>query len=310
MVYEGDIERDNETGLSRFLGWFSIGLGMAGVLAPRRLATLIGVSQRPTLIRLLGLRELASGLGIFSQRRPAGAVWSRVAGDAIDLALLGTALGSPKTNKERAGIAAISVLGVTALDMLCARQLNRETRAVRIQSVTVNRPIEEVYGFWRDFQNLPRFMSHLESVRVTGDRRSHWVAKAPAGTRVEWDAEITAERPNELIAWRSLPGADVENSGLIHFQPAPGGRGTEIHVKLEYNPPGGVLGAQIAKLFGEEPGQQLKDDLYRFKQVMETGQVVYSDASIYRARHAAQPPAGDVREIIESEGEQPYGLAA
>src|SRR5207237_3055072 len=123
----------------------------------------------------------------------------------------------------------------------------------------------EVYDFWRNFGNLPRFMDHLESVQVTGDRRSHWKAKAPAGTTVEWDAETTENRPNELIAWRSVEGADVTNAGVVRFVAAPGGRGTEIHVDLRYEPPAGKLGKLVAKLFGEEPSQQVEGDLRRFK---------------------------------------------
>jgi uncharacterized membrane protein len=158
------------------------------------------------------------------------------------------------------------------------------------KAITVNRSPDEVYRFWHDFQNLPRFMDHLESVKVTGDRRSHWKAKAPAGKTVEWDAEIVEDRPNELIAWRSVDGADVRNSGSVRFVPAPGGRGTEIRVELEYAPPGGVIGATIAKLFGEEPAQQVGSDLRRLKQVLETGEVVKSEATVHGRSHPAQPP--------------------
>jgi uncharacterized membrane protein len=148
-------------------------------------------------------------------------------------------------------------------------------RGIKVEkSVTVNRSPEELYRFWRNFENLPRFMNHLESVRVTTDNRSHWVAKAPAGRSVEWDAEIYNEKENELIAWRSLEGADVASAGSVHFTAAPGGRGTEVRVVLKYDPPGGVLGATIAKLFGEEPSQQIDEDLRRFKQVMETGETL------------------------------------
>ena len=157
--------------------------------------------------------------------------------------------------------------------------------------MTINRSPEEIYHFWRDFQNLPRFMDHLESVDVLDERRSHWRAKAPAGKTVEWDAEIIEDRPNELIAWRSLENADVPNTGSVRFVPAPGGRGTEVHVELKYDPPGGAVGVAIAKLFGEEPNQQVATDLRRFKQVMETGEVVQSDASIHRGPHPARPPA-------------------
>lgn len=140
------------------------------------------------------------------------------------------------------------------------------------RSVVVNRPVHEVYQFWRNFENLPRFMDHLESVTVLDETRSHWVAKAPAGTRVEWDAAIHNEIDNELIAWRSLPGSDVNHAGSVHFTPALQG-GTEVRVVLSYEPPAGKLGAAVAKLLGEEPSQQVEDDLRRFKQVMEALEV-------------------------------------
>jgi uncharacterized membrane protein len=139
---------------------------------------------------------------------------------------------------------------------------------IRVErSITVNRPQEEVYRFWRQLENLPRFMDHLESVTVLDEERSHWVAKAPAGTKVEWDASIQDEIENELIDWQSLPGSDVDNAGSVHFTPA--GEGTEVRVVLSYDPPAGKVGAAVAKLLGEEPEQQVEEDLRRFKQVME-----------------------------------------
>ncbi len=143
--------------------------------------------------------------------------------------------------------------------------------------VTVNASQEDVFAFWRDFEHLPRFMEHLEIVRTLDDRRSHWVAKAPLGTTVEWDAEIIEERANELIAWRSLPGADIPNKGRVEFKPAAGDRGTEVHVRLEYSPPVGHVGALIAKLFGEEPDLQVAGDLRRLKQVLEAGEVATTE---------------------------------
>jgi uncharacterized membrane protein len=141
------------------------------------------------------------------------------------------------------------------------------------KSVLVNRPAEELYRFWRNFENLPRFMDHLESVTVLDENRSHWVAKAPAGTRVEWDATIHNEIENQLIAWRSLPGAEVNNAGSVHFTPSASGAATEVRVVLSYDPPAGKLGAAVARLFGEEPSKQVEDDLRRFKQVMEAAEV-------------------------------------
>lgn len=146
-------------------------------------------------------------------------------------------------------------------------------RGIKVEkSVTVSKSPEELYRFWRNFENLPKFMDHLESVRVEGTGRSHWVAKAPAGTTVEWDAEIYNEKENELIAWRSLEGADVDNAGSVRFEAAPEGRGTIVRVSLKYDPPGGIIGSTFAKLFGEEPSQQIEEDLRRFKQVMEAGE--------------------------------------
>jgi uncharacterized membrane protein len=274
------------------LGWFSIGLGLAEVFVPKPLAKLIGVRKAPPILfRVLGLREIISGVGVLTNPRPARWLWSRVAGDAMDLSLLGVALAAGDSDRSRIIAATAAVAGVTALDVIEAQQLNRDKndRAVRVTSITINRPPEEVYSFWRNLENLPRFMSHLESVQVRDGNRSRWKATAPAGMTVEWDAEITEDRPNELIAWRSLEGADVEHSGSVRFARAPGDRGTQVKVAMVYNPPGGVIGIGIAKLFGEEPGEQIKGDLYRFKQVMETGEVVHSDSSIHRGLHAARP---------------------
>jgi uncharacterized membrane protein len=141
------------------------------------------------------------------------------------------------------------------------------------KAITVNKSPAELYHFWRHFENLPRFMAHLKSVQSTGPRRSHWIANAPMKMTAEWDAEITEERENALIAWRSLEGSRIPNEGSVRFHRAAGGRGTEVRVTLAYRPPIGKLGAAIAKLFGEEPGQQLAEDLRRFKSLMETGEI-------------------------------------
>ena len=147
-------------------------------------------------------------------------------------------------------------------------------RGIRVEkSVTVNASPADVYRFWRNFENLPRFMSHLESVSVLDDKRSHWVAKGPAGTDAQWDAEIINEIPNELIGWRSVDGSNVRNAGSVHFSPSTGNRGTEVKVVLRYDPPGGVIGAAVAKIFGEDPAHQVQEDLRTFKQLMETGEV-------------------------------------
>lgn len=291
--------------LAKGLGWFSIGLGLTELLYPRAIARISGVSNAHTgLIRLYGVRELASGIAIFSQEKPAGAVWSRVVGDAIDLATLGAAATSPNTNRGRLAFTTANVLAVTALDLVAARQLSRGNGGIHAQaSCIVNRAPDEVYRFWRNFENLPRFMKHLESVQDLGDARSHWVAKGPAGSTVEWDATIIADVPGEVITWRSLDGADVDNAGAVRFVAAPGDRGTIVRVNIQYQPPAGVIGATVAKLFGEEPEQQLDDDLRRFKQVLEVGEVVVSDATLMGTGYFDQRPArpADASELEEAE---------
>jgi uncharacterized membrane protein len=139
------------------------------------------------------------------------------------------------------------------------------------ESCTVNKDPQELYAFWRSLENLPRIMSHLESVTTGADGRSHWVARGPAGASVEWDAEIINDEPGSLIAWQSLPGADVDNTGSVRFLPTRGG--TEVKVVMDYIPPAGQIGKYVAMIFGKEPGQQIRGDLEHFKKFMETGEI-------------------------------------
>ena len=142
-------------------------------------------------------------------------------------------------------------------------------KGVRVEeSVTVDAPPEQVYAFWRDFENLPRFMHNLESVTVHDGTRSRWVAKGPAGTKVDWEAEIINEIPNELIGWRSVDGGKVDNAGSVHFQRATDG-GTEVKVLLRYDPPAGTLGATVSKILGEDPAKNVREDLRRLKTLLE-----------------------------------------
>lgn len=158
-------------------------------------------------------------------------------------------------------------LNVSTADAKQARGVHVET------AITIGKSPEELYRFWRDLTNLPRFMEHLQSVEVTGPTTSHWTAKAPIGQTVSWNAEILVDEPNSRISWRSLPDADIDNTGTVRFVPAPAGRGCEVHVTLQYYPPAGALGAGIAKLFGEEPSIQIEDDLRRLKRLLETGEI-------------------------------------
>ena len=269
--------------LARALGWFSIGLGVTEVVAAGAVARWAGINGRRGLVRALGAREIAHGLGILSRRMPTGWVWSRVLGDVVNLAVLGRAAASPQANRFRVAAAAAAITGVTVLDFKASQQLSRAAEETEedefihvIKCIHINRPAEDIYRFWRDFENLPRVMAHLESIEITDDKRSRWKAKGPAGTSVQWEAEITEDQPNERIAWRSIEGATVENSGSVQFDAAPG-RGTFVRVELSYNPPAGLVGAAIAKVFGEEPALQIEEDLRRLKKIMETGEVITTE---------------------------------
>lgn len=147
-------------------------------------------------------------------------------------------------------------------------------RGIQVEkTVTINAAPEKLYSFWRNFENLPRFMENLESVEVIDDKRSRWVAAGPAGFDAEWEAEIINEVPNELIGWRSVDGSRVDNAGSVHFTAAPGGRGTEVKVVLRYDPPGGKVGAVISRMFGEDPEWQVQEDLRRLKMLVEAGEI-------------------------------------
>ncbi|MBC8162313.1 MAG: DUF2892 domain-containing protein [Roseiflexaceae bacterium] len=179
------------------------------------------------------------------------------------------ALGSYGLFRGLSGICpAYNILGIDTTS------IQQGVSGVKVEKrITIEKGPEELYRFWRNFENLPQFMKHLESVTVNGERNSHWVAKAPANTTVDWDAEITDDVENERITWRSVEGSQIMNAGEVRFVPGPVGRGTEVHVSLTYAPPAGGLGAVVAKLFGEEPSQQIEGDLRRFKALIETGEM-------------------------------------
>jgi uncharacterized membrane protein len=194
--------------------------------------------------------------------------------ESLGLALVGAEL-------LRRGITGHSLLLETLGMRTAPKGQGAETTSVPYElgirvdcSITINKPRAEVFRFWRNLSNLPQFMQHIESVREMEGNRSHWVVQAPAGRTVEWDAVIHSEVENERLAWRSLPGADVDHAGSVLFQDAPDSRGTEIRVELQYNPPGGVVSALLAKLWGQEPTQQIEADLRRLKQILEAGEVI------------------------------------
>jgi len=314
MEDDNKLDRQSDS-LARGLAWFSIALGVSELAMPDRVADLAGLprSSAPTL-RVLGAREIGHGISILAAPGRPTPVWSRVAGDAIDLAVMLSAYRSEESDPDRLSLAIGAVSAVAALDVFCASRLSEGNdgardssqgwmgRGVRVEQVTtINRPIDEVFAFWKNFENFPRFMRHLESVEQLSGPLSRWRAKGPAGMTVEWEAEMLEAREHEWIAWRSLEGADVQNSGSVRFQRAPGARGTEVRVQLQYSPPAGALGKSIAWLFGEEPSQQIHEDLHRMKGLLETGEVPLSEGpGLWRAAR----PASDPREIKNLAGVQ------
>jgi uncharacterized membrane protein len=308
----GSRETQRHEKVARGLGWFSIALGAAELAFPRRLARAIGAPPRTGLVRAMGAREALNGIAVLRSRQPAGPLWARVAGDAMDLALLGAAHLSPRARSGRLTAAAGMVAGVTALDVYAARRHSRERARMRgpvriAQAITVNRPVDRVYTFWRDLQNLPAVLSHLESVRSIGDRRYHCVTRANGGSPLEWDAEIAQDQPNEHIEWRSLPSSGIQSAGRVRFVRAPGDRGTEVHVELEYESWAGGMGDELAKLFGRDAAQFIREDLRRFKQVLETGEVTRSDSTL-RGTGVMQPAARPPREAPPLTESNPAGM--
>jgi uncharacterized membrane protein len=294
--------------LARALGWVSVGLGIPELLKPDTVTRAVGVgdgAKQRTLATAVGARELMHAAALLGSRVPTRWVWTRVAGDAMDL----TALTRALRNHDRRGMsrtiaATAAVAGITAVDVYAAVRGGRGKGMGSMQltaTTTVTKSPDEVYGFWRRLDNLPTFMAHVEEVDVLGPTRSHWKVTAPFGQSVEWDAEVVDDQPGRRVAWRSVEGADVDNEGAVTFTPAPGDRGTEVHVTISYAIPGGKLGEIVARLLGEDPHQQLDDDLRRFKQVMETGEVVRSDGAPWGKRARKEFPQRPAQPLSEKE---------
>ena len=272
--------------LAQGLGWFSIALGAAAVLAPRTVGSLAGVDRGTrALMRSTGIRELANGVGILSQRNPAPWLWSRVVGDVLDLAVLATGLRPGNPGRRRAAFSFAAVAGVLALDALAASHLTKHAGHPLVSgvaaptdlyfetSIATGKTPEECYRFWRNIENLPRFMDSLQSVQALDERRFHWVAKGAGAPPLEWDCEITEDRPGAALAWRTLNGAEVPNAGSVIFEPLPHGRGTIVRLSVHYSPVDGQLTAALAKLLRQDPQSKVHEDLRRFKQLLESGEI-------------------------------------
>jgi hypothetical protein len=281
MYRDTAIGTQSSDSLAVGLGWFSIALGVAELAAPYGVARLIGITPTDNTIKTLrayGAREVGAGMAILAQPDRATWMWSRVAGDAVDLATLGAAMSSPTTDKGRAMFATAAVLGVTALDVLCARQLSqqgeeyrerhpapgqplmasRDNRVRVSEAITINESLDRIEERWANLESLP------ESLR-----------------QCRQSTEGTDER------------------AIVEFRHAPGGRGTEVRVEMEYTPRAGVIGAALARVFGGDPTGQLRQDLKRFKQIIETGEVVLSEGpALWRPGQ----PAENVQEIRKAAG--------
>ena len=262
---------------ARFLGWFSIGLGAVEILFPRRLARIIGAPERPFATRLMGFREVAVGVGILGTPRPSAWLKARVAGDAMDLAALKSAFGQEESSNTRLACTTAAVAAITALDLVSARQLAKTEPAsgrIRIEtSRAVNKSPRECYDFWRQVENLPRFMNHVESVRVTGEKTSHWKLKPISMKSLEWNTRLTNDVPGEMIEWQSIGDSDVQSSGSVRFEPRLSGQGTNVRFSMEYAPPLTDAESITGRLLKSITETKLREDVRRFKNLIECGEI-------------------------------------
>jgi uncharacterized membrane protein len=260
---------------AKALGWFSIGLGAAEFLFPRSVARIIGTPPKPLTMRVMGLREIGVGVGILAAERKAGWIKARVAGDAIDLAMLKSSFDSRRANRVRLATATAGVAAVTATDMLYARKFaDQESGAQRIHveaSMAVNKPAADCYEFWRQVGNFPKFMKNVEAVETNGERTRWRIRVGP--TTFEWDAEMTEDVPSGIISWRSVNGAELPNSGSVRFEPRLGNSGSNIRLTMEYDPPAGGLGGAANPLLETISQHHVRENLRRFKSLMESGEV-------------------------------------
>lgn len=267
------------TRLGIALAWAGVGIGIAELLTPRRFAHIAGLPPHPRLVRATGAREIITSAGLLLQPRQPGWRWSRVAGDIVDLSLL--AWTRRDHQDRRLGVMTALVAGMTALDALAAYDSQQQWRTqketpgvIRIhKSLYIQRPPEACYHFWRNFENFPQFMQHVDAVQVVDASHTHWHVRAPLGRPVEWTAELVSDIPSQQLGWRTLAGSAVEHTGVVRFLPGLSGKTTRLDIELRYHAPFGKAGVMLAKIFGEEPSQQIDDDLRRFKQLIETGEI-------------------------------------
>jgi len=267
--------------IARGLGWFSVGLGLAEIVAPRRLAGFVGLTGRERLLRAYGLREIGAGAAILARRRPAAGVWARVAGDALDLATLGAATAPTNPKRGRALGAVGAVAGITALDAVTALRLGggrnqagaASAAAEATRALTIDKPVAHLHRLLRRADTLARLLGHDGEVTVLDPNRARWRAPGPLGRTLEWETRVVEDRPGELIRWQSPPDTGIPNQGEIRFRPGPAGWGTEVALRLRLEPPGGPLAKAAVALGGLAPDLLARQALRRFKSLAETGEI-------------------------------------
>lgn len=264
----------------RGLGWLSVGLGLTALLAPRELGSYTGLKGRTALLRVTGARELLSGLGLLTRPENCGWIWARVLGDLIDLAVLAGASGRSSRGRGRALASLGVVSAITAFDLGTAVQRTRlkssGARAPDIyleRSLLINKSPAECYAFWRDISNLARFTARVVSITALDERRARWIVALPGQRQLQWDSELTVEVPGQRIQWRALSGAPFQHAGAVVFEAAPGKRGTLVKVSMHYKAPGGSIGAGLVQWLGPDPFGEVRENLRRFKQLIETGEI-------------------------------------
>jgi len=262
------------------LGCAKVGMGLGEMLAPRTFSRWTGRRHWPVVTRAKGLRKVATGVGILTQAR-SSANRTQV-GSMLSLgALLAGTISRPKY-KRPSGTALAAIAGVTAAGIVIARQLRASRtvheRSLRLTASTmINRPPHECYDYWHDIERFPEFFREVKSVRVTGDRRSHWIANGPGGKEISWDSEVTQDLPGEAIEWRSLNGTPIPHSGSVRFEPVREGRCTIVRLRMVYEMPVSAARSAISSTLGPDPGFRLRKDLRRFKSMMETGEIATAE---------------------------------
>jgi uncharacterized membrane protein len=285
------------------------------------MSELTGLGDRYGLIRTVGVRELASGVGLLTQRRKSPWLWSRVVGDAMDLAVLASAHAGTERGRSRAIGAAAVVAAIAAADV--AASLSQSRRAARAapdiyldRTIIVNKTPRECYDYWRDLRNIAKFTHRLEEVTPLDERRSQWIMRVRGGARLEWIVEITEDKPGERLRWKTAEDAPFKLAGAVNFETAPGGRGTFVTLGMHYHTPGGSIAAALARLLGPDPFGEVRENLRRFKQLLETGEIPTTTGQpsgrrsllgrlLPEGRRSQQPGAGARRPAHSSHPSRP-----